>query len=207
MPKRKVLAILGLIGLIGVFASAATNLAGIILVEQHDPIADTISNLAAGNEHAWLQDAGLIVFGVGLISLGIGLWRLALGGMGWKIAAALLGCSGLAVFLIAFVNEYGDADNKGAILHFYVVATFALMTGLTPWLMAGGLHAFGSNLGRLAPALTIAWFVLAPALLLIPTGYDGAYERLLGLVILAWTGWLSYVLWKCGRYDGAGIGS
>lgn len=48
------------------FSVAAADIVGILVVEDHNPIRETISQLAEG-KYAYIQDIGITLFGLGYI--------------------------------------------------------------------------------------------------------------------------------------------
>ena len=66
--KSRLLQVCGYIGLFGCIAAVVTDIIGIIVVEKHNPISETISALAI-TKYAWIQDLGLNLFALGLDSL------------------------------------------------------------------------------------------------------------------------------------------
>ena len=176
----------GILGLIGCVGVVIGQIAGVILVEKHNPISETISKLAIG-KYAWVQDVGLDLYAVAVIAIGVGLYAWNLGGLKWKIGSLLLVVLGVDVILIAEHNQYADRPGYGTAIHIYLVYAFGLLFALSAFLTAFGLrkihqHWYYFNLGT-----TIAWLIFAPIFFFVPTGWDGLYERLLGVFILVWT--------------------
>lgn len=188
----------GIIGLVGCGVSVITNIVGIILMDGHNPISDTISALAAG-EHGWIQDLGLHVFAVGLLACAVGLYTWRLGGLRWNIGVALLVVLALDIFLLAGYNEYGDGDIEGVEIHIYLVYVLGIGFALTAWLLAYGLQRLNRNWGRFSGGIAVAWTVLSPPFLMLNTGIDGAYERFLAAMLLAWVAFIAWLLLQEGR--------
>jgi hypothetical protein len=179
--------------LLGVFGVLAADIVGILLVEAHDPIAETISKLAVG-PHAWIQDLGINLLGIGaaLCAAGLMVWRG--GGLAWRSGLLLLALLGLDLVFIAEYNQYAGELGEDATVHRTLVfIMYGLFTGAT-LLLAEGLGSAGRRWKLASLASCGAWTVLAPVLFVMPTSIDGAYERLVGLILLAWIGGVSILL-------------
>ncbi|NNK15667.1 MAG: DUF998 domain-containing protein, partial [Sulfitobacter sp.] len=122
------LTIIGSIGLIG------GNIVGSIVVPNHDFVADTVSDLAAGR-YEIIQDVSLYGFAVALIALGLASSHVHNGVTRWSLLTFALVLLALCVVIIGARNEYGDGDNEGIVIHIHIVyalgilftAVFALM--------------------------------------------------------------------------------
>lgn len=173
------LTILGAIGLVG------GNIAGSIVVPNHDFVADTVSDLAAGR-YEIIQDVSLYGFAISLISLGLASAHVHNGITRWSIMTFGLVLLALCVVIIGARNEYGDGDNDGIVIHIYIVyalgilftAVFALMA-----LEGGRIAGYLSTVSWWCLAL---WVVGAPIFFIMPTGWDGLWERGLGVICVVW---------------------
>lgn len=184
----------GVIGLIGSFAAVIANLVGIIVVEQHNPISETISKLAIG-EYAWIQDLGLDFYAAGVVACAVGLYAWNLSKIHWKVGTLCLVSLGVIVILIAEHNQYaGQPENNGQAIHMQLVYAFGILFALSTLLLAFGLRRVGQNWYRFSIGMAIMWVLLAPIFFYIPTTWDGAYERLLGLLVFSWTVAMSWLL-------------
>lgn len=192
----------GLSGLAGCAALVAGNVAGVMIHEQHDPISDTISDLAAG-PHAWIQDAGLLLFAAGLLALGAGVLRWNPAGRRWTAAGWLLLAMAADVVVIAAHNEYGDRDSGRYVIHSYAVYLLAALFAATTAASAAPIGSAGRVWRRFGLGITAVWLVAGPPFFFIPTAWDGAYERGLALVVVGWTSALSALLIReAGRRGG-----
>ena len=194
----EVLRVTGGLALAGCAAVAIANIIGSIIVDGHNWITDTISYLAEGR-YAWIQDAGLVVFAAGVIGLAVGLWRLNLGGFGWRAGAACLVLMGVDIAMIALRNEYGERTPNGIVVHSELVWALGGLFGLALLLLARGLGRVGPGWRRGTIAAALIWLVLAPPFFLIPTGFDGLYERALALLVIGWIVPVAVLLLEEGR--------
>ena len=112
--------ICGVIGMFGCLAVILTDVVGIILVDRHNPISDTISALAI-EKYAWVQDIGLDLYAVAIIACASGLYAWNLDGTKWKIGTILLFLLGIDIVLIAEHNQYAGREGVGASIHIQCV--------------------------------------------------------------------------------------
>ena len=174
------LAILGAIGLV------VGNIVGSIVVPNHDFVADTVSDLAAGR-YEIIQDVSLYGFAIALVALGLASAHLHNGAPQWSFLTFCLVVLALCVVIIGARNEYGDGDSDGVVIHIYVVYALGI-------LFAAVFALMGMQGGRVAEFLVplsfvclAIWAIAAPIFFILPTEWDGIWERGLGVVTVAWT--------------------
>ena len=189
----------GLIGLGGCLALIVGNVVGSIVVPNHDWIADTVSDLAAG-KYERIQDFALFGYAAALIACAVGAAHYHLGGKSWTGGVFCLTLLALTVTVIGARDEYGDADHDGIVIHVYLVYALGVLFAATPFLMAGGMGREAPHLKWIAVVCGLLWIVAAPIFFFLPTGIDGLYERGLGLISIAWTGTLSWMLLRAGYF-------
>lgn len=163
---------------------AVSTLIADFVVPDHDWIADTISDLGAG-EYEFIVDIGIYAFSASLISIALLAAHVHLGD--WRWSAGLIGFAILAliVFLVGARNEYGDADQDGTVIHIYLVYAIGGMMVLLPLAMADGMARVWQGYRRVMVGLSIVWTLSAPVFFILPDGIDGLYERYLGLIAMA----------------------
>ena len=169
--------------ILGCAIMAVAVMIGDWLVPGNDMVADTISAMAAGPMNE-IVDTGIVAFSVGLLLLGPGTAVVHPGGWKWSVGSVLLLGLGVTVFLVGFRNEYGDGDAASAENDWHMVFVYVLgvLFALVPWLMAEGADRMRDSGGRWLRGAAILWVLTAPWFFFMPDGYDGLYERLLGLV-------------------------
>lgn len=185
----------GLIGVIGCIAVLAGDVIGIIVHEKHDPISDTISMLAIG-KYGWIQDWGLDIFALGCMALAIGLFSLKSTGGKWLFSLLLLVFLGVNILLIAEHNQY--AGRPGENIHrtlVYILAGLFLMLNI---LISYDINILRQGLKKFSRWVAFLWLILAPLLPLIPDNWDGAYERVVCLLLVVWSATVAYYLLKRG---------
>ena len=190
--------ICGIIGIFGCLAVIVADLIGIIVVDDHNPISDTISALAI-EKYAWIQDTGLDLYAAGMIACAIGLYAWNLGGTKWKIGTVLLLLLGIDVILIAEHNQYAGREGVGANIHIQLVYALAVLFTALTLLLASGLRKVGRNWYRFSIGISLFWIVLAPIFFFVPTNIDGAYERFISLITIAWVAAMSWLLIRRGQ--------
>ncbi len=184
-PAPGLLMTCGVLGVLGSLALIAGNVIGSIVVPGHDWVADTVSDLAAGRFEI-IQDVALYGFAVGILAIGMAAAHLHLGKRRWTIGVFALMALALIVTVIGARNEYGDRDTGGLVIHIYLVYMLGVVFPLAPFTMAGGLERLHTGLRRLSFVCAGLWCVGAPIFFLMPTGYDGAWERGLGVITAVW---------------------
>ncbi|WP_432256156.1 DUF998 domain-containing protein [Limimaricola sp. AA108-03] len=185
------------LGFFGCASLVGGTIAAQIVVPGHDWIADTISDLGAG-EWEIIMDVALYGFAAGLFAMALAASHVHLGGIGWSAGVVSLAILAALVVVVGARNEYGDGDSDGVVIHIYLVYGLGALFLATPLSMAAG---FGRDhpWARLALiGLAIAWAVGAPLFLMAPTTIDGLAERILGLIACAILAVMAYVFWRRG---------
>ena len=183
----------GIVGWLGWVSVLVADVVGILLVERHDPISETISRLAVGR-YAWIQDLGLDLFALGVAACAIGLFAWRRGGAVWKTGLVLLLLLAADLIVIAEYNQYAGQGNRDGTIHLCAVYALYGLFALSTLLLSFGLRRAGHAWHRFDLGVFVAWTVLAPLLFIVPTAWNGAYERFLGLFLLAWFAAVSALL-------------
>ena len=189
---------LGALGIAGCVALVVGTLAAPFFVPHHNWIADTISDLGAG-EWEIVMDVALYGFAAGVFAVALAGAHAHLGGIGWSVGILSLAIIAALVVVVGARNEYGDADSDGIVIHVYLVYGLGLFFTLAPLLMARTIGRDHPRTERLLFVLGVAWAVAAPVFFLMPDWIDGLYERVLGLIACAIVGTLSAVFLDRGR--------
>ncbi len=179
------LRICAVIGLLGCVALVATNAIGSVMVPDHDWIADTVSDLAAGR-YEIIQDVGLHAYAAGLLACAIAASHYHLGEGRWSLGILSLAILALCVEIVGVRNEYGDGDEEGIVVHVYVVYALGVFFAAAPLLMARGLGRAGGAYRVIAIGCGILWGICAPIFFFLPTSIDGIWERGLGIITVVW---------------------
>lgn len=167
-------------------------------VPDYDRMADTISDLAAG-ESEIIMDVALYGFAIGIMAAALGTAHEHLGKAGWSAGVLSLATIAGLVIIIGARNEYGDGDNEGVVIHIYLVYALGALFTLLPASMFPALRAHHPHAAWITAGLGVAWAVMAPVFLLSPTWIDGLLERLLGLIACAMIATYGSVIYLRGR--------
>lgn len=192
------LIVLGWIGVFGCLIFAGAVVTADLIVPGEGWMADTISDLGAG-ELEYIVDIGLYAFSAGLIACALGTAHIHLDGAPWSWATTGLAALGLIVFLVGARNEYGDGDAEGVVIHIYLVYALGALFFAVPMAMSWGAGHVGRGYLRAFRFLSVAWLLAAPLFFFVPTAIDGAYERGLMLIAIAFVISLSALLISEGR--------
>lgn len=183
---------------IGCVLLAASVVAADVIVPGHDWVADTISDLGAGR-YEFIVDSGLYAFSAALVAIAVAAAHVHLGGRGWSAGIVAFALMGLIVFLVGARNEYGDSDNEGVVIHIYLVYALGVLMAVAPWAMARAAGQMGQGYTRLLRAIAVLWVLTAPVFFFLPTGIDGVYERVLGLLAIMAVCTLAHLLLRYAR--------
>jgi hypothetical protein len=189
--------VLGGVAIGGCGIAAICDLVGLGLSEQIGMVRHTISNLAANSRSNYvdeLVDAGLFAFALAVIATSVGLLRWRIARRDWKIGAILLVIVALCVALIAGYEAY--SSGHGPQIHYKLVYVLGVAFPLAVLLTAGQFREISNPLGLALYGGGALWLLMAPLLFVVPTGYDGAYERVLAALMLAWFVTMGVMIWR-----------
>ncbi|MGB3766749.1 MAG: DUF998 domain-containing protein [Phormidesmis sp.] len=193
-----ILIVLGVVGLFGCLSVVVTDIVGALAVKGYNPITQTISSLAI-TDRAWIQDVGLNLFSASFAACGAGFLILDLGKLRWKIGSILLLLLAVDILVISEYDTYADADSFGSTVHLACTVILGGLFILAPWLTAFGLKHIGRRYYLYSLATAGFWGAFSFVFFLIPTNWDGAYERFLSLIVIAWVMLASWLLVDQGR--------
>ena len=198
--RHELLLICGATGLLGVVAPLVAFGVSAAILPTHDLLADTISALAEG-PRAWIMDLGFYLQAAGLLGLAIGAAHLHLGRWGWSLGVLCLALTALAVTLLGIWDEFHTAGDNPPGMTVHTKITFALgpLFLVGPLAMAPGARQVWPAAAWSFGAAAVGWVVLAAAFKLVPTGIDGALEKLAFLATLGWQVPLALILLDAGR--------
>ncbi len=189
---------LGCLGLLGCMSLLAGTLIAPYFVPDHDVFADTISDLAAG-ENEIIMDIALYGFAAGLMAIALAASHAHLGGALWSAGTVFVAILAVLVIIIGARNEYGDGDNEGVVIHVYLVYGLGLFFLVAPLCLYPSLRPAYPHAANALLALAALWGLASPIFFFLPTGMDGLYERGLGVIACAMVVLLSLVFIARGR--------
>jgi hypothetical membrane protein len=185
------------LGFFGCMSMIGGTIAAQIVVPGHDWVADTISDLGAG-EWEIIMDVALYGFAAGLFAMALAASHAHLGGIGWSAGVVSLAILAALVVVVGARNEYGDGDDEGVVIHIYLVYGLGVLFLAAPLSMAAGFGRDHPKVRSALIGLAIAWGVTAPLFLMAPTSIDGLAERVLGLIACAILAVMAWVFWQRG---------
>lgn len=185
-PSPRFVVFLAWTAILGGIALIAGNVVGSLVVPDHDWIADTVSDLAAGR-YEIIQDVALYGYAGTLATLALGCAHLHGGNWRWSALTAALMLLAVCVIVIGARNEYGDGDNEGIVVHIYIVYALGALFVAAFLLTVKIFNQTDRTLATISRFCAAIWIVGAPIFFVMPTGYDGAWERGLGVVSIIWT--------------------
>lgn len=192
-PNSQLLIGAAIVAVAGTIAMVLGNIIGSMVVPNHDWVADTVSDLAAG-KYEIIQDVALYGFAGALVACALAAAHLHLDGTRWNIGIACLALLAMCVVVIGARNEYGDNDNEGIVIHIYVVYVIGALFAALFLTMGPGLGKIARRYGVISYCCAALWIVGAPIFFFMPTGYDGSYERGLGVISIVWVIAFSWML-------------
>lgn len=192
-PNTQLLMAVGVIAIAGSVFMVLGNVIGSIVVPNHDWIADTVSDLAAG-KYEIIQDVALYGYAASLVACAIGAAHLHLDGLRWNLGIGCLALLAMCVVIIGARNEYGDQDSDGIVIHIYVVYVLGVLFSALFILMARGMGKVAKAYRTISYVCAAFWIVGAPIFFVMPSAYDGAFERGLGVITLVWVVAFSWIL-------------
>ncbi|MEL7211662.1 MAG: DUF998 domain-containing protein [Pseudomonadota bacterium] len=186
------------LGVFGCFVLLAGTVIAPFFVPDYDWVADTISDLAAGQSEI-IMDVALYGFAASLMAIALAASHAHLGGVFWSVGVLSFAILATLVVIIGARNEYGDGDNEGVVIHIYLVYGLGVFFTLAPFSMAAGIKEVAPWACRTLITLGVLWVLSAPVFFFLPTGIDGLYERLLGVIAGVMVLVLSAVFWQRGK--------
>lgn len=189
--------LLGALVIAGCGIAVVLDLTGAGLSDRVGMIRDTISNLAASGRETWVDeiaDTGLYAFALAVLATTAGLSRWRIERLDWKLGMVLLVAVAVCVMLIAGYEAYETGN--GPVIHYRLVYVLGLAFPLTVLLTAGQFYHIRKPLGVALYALGVVWAMAAPFLFVVPTAWDGAYERGLAGLMLGWFLVMGVMIWR-----------
>ena len=185
----------GIVSMSGCAIAAASDIIGAQLSDEISFVSDTISDLAAGGRFDWLADLGLYAFVAAVLAAAIGLSRWRVAGWEWKIGKLLLALMAILVTIVGAYEAYSGQGSKPEV-HIYLVYVLGISFPLVVWLKSEGIGKAHGGLKTKLRVFAVLWFLAGPLLFIVPTQYDGLYERFLAFTMMAWFALIGWLLWS-----------
>ena len=196
--NEQLLVAAGFMAISGSIALILGNILGSIVVPNHDWVADTVSDLAAGKFEI-IQDVTLYAYAASLIACAVGAANLHQDGARWNLGIGCMVLLAMCVVIIGARNEYGDQDDEGIVIHIYVVYFLGILFAALFLTMARGMAIIAKRYAFISYACATCWTLGAPIFFFMPTQYDGAFERALGLITIVWVCLFAWMLISVAR--------
>lgn len=190
----------GGIALFGSVCLLIGNIVGSIVVPNHDWVADTVSDLAAGR-YEIIQDVALYGYAAALIACALGAAHFHAHSLRWNAGILSLAILAVCVVVIGARNEYGDNDNEGVVIHIYLVYALGLLFTVLFAAMGRDMGVVHAIYARISYGCAVAWGLGAPIFFMLPTSFDGAFERGLGIITMVWVCTFGCMLIQVARRD------
>lgn len=201
-PDDTLIKAAAILGLLGSIALVGSNIYGSIVVPDHDWIADTVSDLGAGR-YEYIQDIGLYGYAFALTALSLALAHLHTNDTAWNFGLAALAFTAIFIVIIGARNEYGDNDSDGVVVHIYLVYAMGFLFTVAFFCFAEGLDRIRPRYRAISYVCGVLWAVGAVIFFVMPTAWDGIWERGLGLITVVWVLSVSRALWSISGESGA----
>lgn len=173
----------GFAAIVGCVFAVLLDILAIAIYEDHNPIRQTISQLAHG-KYAYIQDIGLLFLGIGCIFGGIALYHLKSSKSSIKLGGLALLLMGLCIGVLA---EFNDIVGKpGTTLHFLFATTIGILFLVFAICFGLGTRKVNEKWYHQSIFVSTIFLLGALAFLWIAPAYQGLYKRCLALVMFGW---------------------
>jgi len=153
------------------------------LSAMRSPISQ-LSRSAGGTVHT----IGLIVFGLAHFTLAGYLGRLKPPSFMWRTGVWLTALNGVGVMAIAVYFSIASDDQLFGPNANDPLSVLASSVGVAMGFLIPGLKYLSSFATRFNAVCLALWLTLIPAILLLDASWLGAYERIVGAVLVGWVG-------------------
>lgn len=191
--RPELLILCGALGILGPLAMTV----GIVVVQSiapgHDPVSDTISDLARGDT-AWIMDVIFYFNAAAMLALAIGAAHLHLGQWDWSLGMFALTFVALDVVLLGVWDTfYSQPGVDKTSVHTRLATLLFPLYLVGPLAMVRGIARVSAVSKWLFIASGILWPITALIYFYGPAPYYGLTERIAGATTLLWTiplGWV-----------------
>ena len=146
-----------------------------------------ISQLSRG-AGGTLHTSGLIIFGLAHLTLAGYLARLKPPSFMWRTGVWITALNGIGVMAIAvYFSTASDEQLFGPNAN-DPLSVLASSVGIAMGFLIPGLKYLSSMATRFNALCLLIWLALIPVILLLDASWLGAYERIVGAVLISWVG-------------------
>lgn len=183
MTKNRIIKLGGIASILGSISVLVADIAGIMIYEDHNPIKQTISQLAQG-KYAYIQDIGLTLFGFGIILASISLYVWKSSSLKWVVGTIFLIIMGINTIVLAEFNQF--AGTPGTTIHIIIAVLIAIIFFVCTLLLGYKFKEINKNWHYISLSIGIAFFIACSVFSLIPEKFEGIYERGIGVLLILW---------------------
>ncbi|TXD84271.1 DUF998 domain-containing protein [Subsaximicrobium wynnwilliamsii] len=191
--KHEIIKYGGIALIAGSILALVADVVGILVVEDHNPIRQTVSQLAHG-KYAYIQDIGLALFGVGILIAGATLYLWKSDAFKCEWGATLLSIMGICIVVLAEFNEF--AGTPGTTVHIVLAVFIGVLFMLCTFLIGLAFKKINKNWYYASIGMGILFLVSCSGFLVISQAYQGAYERGVIQIVLIWFCAMGYQMIK-----------
>ena len=163
-----------------------------VVIPNHDPVTDTISDLGRGPHAVWM-DTLFYVNAAGHIALGLGAAHAHLGRWAWSAGSVVLTLLALDLVMLGIWDSFGRGEGEEYSAHSQLAILLLPLYLIGPLSMAPGAARAGRAYWWLFVVSAGLWPAAALFYYFGPDPVDGLLERIAGATTLLWTiplGWL-----------------
>ncbi|MHA7056193.1 DUF998 domain-containing protein [Aquimarina sp. M1] len=187
---------MSIIGGLGCFAVLISDIIGVIVVEKHNPLRNTISQLAHG-KYAYIQDIGLSLFGIGVIATSVALFIFDHTKVKLKVGSLFLILMAIGVISLAELNNL--IGEPGTIIHLVAVGFIAICYFVSMILWISKFRQVSQKWYQGHVIVGTSIIILLAMFKFVPEAYEGAYERLLAIILVGWFLLCNYYLFNLNK--------
>lgn len=173
----------GIAVIAGCLFALFADILGILVYEDHNPVRQTISQLAHG-KYAYIQDIGLLLFGLGILAAGTALYVWKPKSAKWQWGSILLIIMGVCVGVLAEFNDF--AGEPGTTIHIVLAVLIGILFAVCTFVLGMAFKKISKNWYAASIGIGTAFLLACSGFLFISKAYEGAYERGVALLVLLW---------------------
>ncbi|QLG46523.1 DUF998 domain-containing protein [Costertonia aggregata] len=183
----------GMVLILGCASAIIADIIGILVYEDHNPIRQTISQLAHG-KFAYIQDIGLVLLSLGILSAAVALYVWKSNDKRFIFGAAALSIMGIGIGVLAEFNQL--VGEPGTTIHIVVTAMIGTLFLFAAITLGIGFKELNRTWAYTSIGIGISVLLSCLGFLFISEKYEGFYERGVVLFVMIWFLGLGYVLYN-----------
>lgn len=156
-----------------------------LLFSGANPVATPISQLSRGSL-GWLHSLGLLSLAAAWLCLAYLLWHSESGPL-WRLGCAFTAASAPIVCYVAWYFATASEEQLFGPSANDPLSALASTLGVAMGALQGGLRRLRPGIARLNGLILCLWLGLVLVIPVVDAQWLGAYERVVGCLMLAWT--------------------